>query len=68
VSAPLVTLLYVGWLALHTITHGSRDHCAAYGMLVLVLLLAQVTLGIINVLAPLAAGHRCGNTMPWPRC
>jgi cytochrome c oxidase assembly protein subunit 15 len=49
----LVTLLYVGWLALHTIRIGSRDHLCRYGMLVLVLLLAQVTLGVINVLAHL---------------
>jgi heme a synthase len=49
----LVTLLYVGWLALHTIRIGSRDHLCRYGMLVLVLLLAQVALGVINVLAHL---------------
>lgn len=49
----LVTLLYVGWLALHTMRIGSRDHLCRYGMLVLLLLLAQVTLGIINVLAHL---------------
>jgi len=49
----LVTLLYVGWLALHTIRIGSRDHLCRYGMLVLALLLAQVALGIINVLAHL---------------
>jgi len=49
----LVTLLYVGWLALHTIRIGSRDHLCRYGMLVLALLLVQVALGIINVLAHL---------------
>jgi cytochrome c oxidase assembly protein subunit 15 len=49
----LVTLLYVGWLALHTMRIGSRDNLCRYGMLVLVLLLAQVALGIINVLAHL---------------
>ena len=49
----LVALLYVGWLALHTIRIGSGSHLCRYGMLVLALLLAQVALGIVNVLAHL---------------
>ncbi len=49
----LVTLLYVGWLALHTIRVGARDLLCRYGLLVLVLLLAQMTLGIMTVLAHL---------------
>lgn len=49
----LITLLYVGWLALHTMRLGVRDNLCRYGLLVLVLLLAQVTLGIISVLAHL---------------
>lgn len=49
----LVVLLYVGWLALHTMRVGSRDHLCRYGLLVLIILLAQVTLGIITVLAHL---------------
>src|SRR3970282_1596436 len=49
----LVTLLYVGWLALPTMRRGSRAHLCRYGMLVLFLLLAQITLGIVNVLAHL---------------
>jgi cytochrome c oxidase assembly protein subunit 15 len=46
----LATLLYVGWLALHTIRLGARDNLCRYGLLVLVLLLAEMTLGIITVL------------------
>jgi cytochrome c oxidase assembly protein subunit 15 len=49
----LVTLLYVGWLALHTMRLGARDNLCRYGLLVLVLLLAQVTLGVVTVLAHL---------------
>jgi cytochrome c oxidase assembly protein subunit 15 len=49
----LVTLLYVGWLALHTMRLGSRDRLCRYGLLVLLLLLAQAALGIISVLAHL---------------
>jgi len=46
----VITLLYVGWLALHTIRLGANDHLCRYGLLVLVLLLAQTTIGIITVL------------------
>lgn len=49
----LITLLYVGWLALHTIRLGARDNLCRFGLLVLVMLLAQVTLGIITVLTHL---------------
>jgi cytochrome c oxidase assembly protein subunit 15 len=46
----VITLLYVGWLALHTICLGARDNLCRYGLLVLILLLAETTLGIITVL------------------
>ena len=46
----LIALLYVGWLALHTIRIGARDNLCRYGLLVLTLLLAETTLGIITVL------------------
>jgi len=46
----VITLLYVGWLALHTIRLGARDNLCRFGLLVLVLLLAEMTLGIITVL------------------
>jgi len=49
----LVTLLYVGWLALYTMGLGARDNLCRYGLLVLVLLIAQVTLGMISVLSHL---------------
>ena len=46
----LITLLYIGWLALHTIRLGARDNLCRFGLLVLVVLLAELTLGIITVL------------------
>jgi cytochrome c oxidase assembly protein subunit 15 len=46
----IITLLYIGWLALHTIRVGARDNLCRFGLLVLVLLLAETTLGIITVL------------------
>jgi cytochrome c oxidase assembly protein subunit 15 len=49
----LVTLLYVGWLAMHVIRVGARDRLCRFGLLVLVLLLAQATLGIVTVLTHL---------------
>jgi heme a synthase len=49
----LITVMYVGWLALHTIRVGAGSHLCRYGLLMLMLLLAQVSLGIANVLAHL---------------
>lgn len=49
----LITFLYVGWLALHVIRVGAQERLCRYGLLVLVVLLTQVTLGILNVLAHL---------------
>jgi len=49
----LITVMYVGWLALHTIRVGASSHLCRYGLLVLLLLLAQVSLGIVTVLAHL---------------
>jgi len=48
-----ILLLYLGILAIRTIRLGARDRLCRYGLLVLVLLLAQVTLGIITVLTHL---------------
>jgi heme a synthase len=49
----LITFMYVGWLALHTMRVGAGSHLCRYGLLVLLLLLAQGALGIANVLAHL---------------
>lgn len=49
----LITLMYVGWLALHIVRVGARDNLCRYGLLVFLLLLAQLTLGIITVLTHL---------------
>jgi cytochrome c oxidase assembly protein subunit 15 len=45
----LITLLYVGWLALHTVRLGARDRLGRFGLLVFLLLIAPLTLGIIAV-------------------
>jgi len=45
----LITLLYVGWLALHTIRVGFDSNLCRYGMLVLVLLLGQTVLGVMDI-------------------
>jgi cytochrome c oxidase assembly protein subunit 15 len=45
----VITLLYVGWLALHVIRHSLAHGLLWYGLLMLVPLLAQVTLGIMQV-------------------
>lgn len=54
----VIVLLYVGWLALHTVRVGYENNLCRYGVLVLVVLLAQVTLGIMNVVMhlPLVVG------------
>jgi cytochrome c oxidase assembly protein subunit 15 len=48
-----MVLLYVGWLSLHVIRRDVQGPLARYGLLVLVMLLAQSGLGIMNVLARL---------------
>jgi len=48
-----ILLLYLGILALRTIRLGAQNRLCRFGLLVLVLLLAQVTLGIITVLTHL---------------
>lgn len=45
----LITLLYVGWLAVRVMRLGGETTLCRYGFLVLVLLLAQMTLGIMSV-------------------
>lgn len=49
----LITTLYVGWLAVYTMRLGVRDNLCRYGLLVLLLLIAQLTLGIMTTLAHL---------------
>ena len=49
----LITLLYLGWLALHVIRVGMKDRLTLYGLLVLLLLAAEIFLGIIEVAAHL---------------
>ncbi|HET9122783.1 MAG TPA: COX15/CtaA family protein [Acidiferrobacteraceae bacterium] len=57
----LVTFVYVGGLALYIIVAGGQDRLCRYGVLLLVALLIQVTLGILNVLThltvPIAEAH-----------
>lgn len=44
-----ITLLYVGWLAMHVVRHSLTHGLVWYGLLVLLPLLTQVTLGIMQV-------------------
>ncbi|MHB8427810.1 MAG: COX15/CtaA family protein [Acidiferrobacterales bacterium] len=45
----LITLLYVGWLALRTMRVGFDSNLCRYGMLVLVLLLGETVAGIMDI-------------------
>ncbi|MHB1585537.1 MAG: COX15/CtaA family protein [Acidiferrobacteraceae bacterium] len=49
----LVTFLYVGGLSLYIIAAGRADRLCRYGLALLIVLLTQVTLGILNVLTHL---------------
>ncbi|MHB1952072.1 MAG: COX15/CtaA family protein, partial [Acidiferrobacteraceae bacterium] len=49
----LVTFLYVGGLALYIIVAGRADHLCRYGLALLLVLLTQITLGVLNVLTHL---------------
>jgi cytochrome c oxidase assembly protein subunit 15 len=57
----LITLMYVGWLALHLLRVGNQENLCRYGLLVLTLLLSQTALGIMAAVThlPLAVvvGH-----------
>ena len=46
----VITFLYIGWLALHTMRLGYENNLCRYGFLVLVLVTAQVFLGATDVL------------------
>jgi cytochrome c oxidase assembly protein subunit 15 len=63
----VITLLYIGWLALHTIRVGFENNLCRYGLLVLVVLLAEVTLGVMNVVMHLpvavAVAHSAGGAL-----
>ena len=57
----LVVLLYVGWLAWHIFSVGFEDHLCRYGLWIMVVLLALVSLGIMTVVMrapiPVAIAH-----------
>ncbi len=71
----LIVFLYVGWLALHLMRVGGKEHLirqderaqraglhlCRYGLAMLIALLAQIALGVINVLTllplPVAVAH-----------
>ena len=48
-----MAILYVGWLALHTMRVGAKDNLCRYGLLVFILLIVQLGLGIMAELAHL---------------
>lgn len=45
----LIALLYVGWLAMHVFWEGVEDKLCRYGLLLILVLLGQITLGIMAV-------------------
>lgn len=49
----LITLLYVGWLALHVMRVGFQDKLTLHGLLVLLLLAEDILLGVTQVAAHL---------------
>jgi cytochrome c oxidase assembly protein subunit 15 len=49
----LITVLYVGWLAVRVVRIGAKDDIRRYGVLVLVALVLQAALGITNVVTHL---------------
>ena len=49
----LITLLYVGWLSLHVLRVGVEENLCRYGLLVLVILLAAMALGVVQVVTHL---------------
>lgn len=57
----LVVLLYVGWLACHIFLVGLENHLSRYGLWIMVVLLALISLGIMAVVMrspiPVAVGH-----------
>jgi cytochrome c oxidase assembly protein subunit 15 len=52
-AGALITMLYVGWLALHVVRVGREDKLHMFGLLVLLLLTEQMLLGITQVAAHL---------------
>ena len=57
----LVVLLYVGWLACHIFLVGLENHLCRYGLWIMVVLLALISLGIMAVVMrlplPVVVGH-----------
>jgi len=49
----LIVFLYVGWLALHVLRVGHEQSVCRYGMLLLLVFLAQMALGVVEVVAHL---------------
>lgn len=49
----LIVLLYVGWLALRVLRIGNEQNLCRYGMLLLLIFMAQMALGIVEVVAHL---------------
>ncbi len=63
----LVVLLYVGWLAWHIFLVGLESHLCRYGLCIMVVLLAVISLGIMAVVMrlpmPLAVGHSAASAL-----
>ncbi len=65
----LITILYVGWLALHLLRVGFEENLCRYGLLLLVMLSFATAVGITEAVArlPLAAGvaHNAVAALLW---
>ena len=49
----LLTLLYLGWLSLHVLLRGTQENLCRYGLLILIILAVEITLGVLQMVAHL---------------
>lgn len=49
----LMTMLYLGWLSLHVLLQGTQENLCRYGLLILVVLALELTLGVMQMVAHL---------------
>jgi len=49
----VVTMLYLGWLSLHVLLRGTQENLCRYGLLILIILALEITLGVMQMVAHL---------------
>jgi cytochrome c oxidase assembly protein subunit 15 len=49
----LMTMLYVGWLSWHVLLQGAQENLCRYGLLILIILAVELTLGVLQMVAHL---------------